>query len=108
MTTFDVPPTQLREARNAIMSALESAGAVASQYLATHQNIAAPGVFQGLTQNTSTNAAVSIESDLQRAVQHGIFLANGLAKTADFVEQNESDASNKICQVLNATSPTPF
>ena len=43
-----------------------------------------------------------------RAVQHGIFLANGLAKTADFVEQNEADAANKICQVLNATSPTPF
>lgn len=103
MSTFDVPPEQLRAARDAIIAALENAGAVATQYLSTHQNIAAPGVFQGLTQSTSTNTAVTIEADLQRAVRHGMFLADALGKTATFVEENEADAANKVREVLNAS-----
>ncbi|PIB75240.1 hypothetical protein CQY22_010280 [Mycolicibacterium brumae] len=101
-----MPPEQLRAARDAIMGALENAGAVAGQYLSTHQNIATPGVFQGLTSTSSTNTAMIVESDLQRALRHGLFLAGALGKSATYVEANESDSAAKVREVLNGPDPS--
>jgi ESAT-6 family protein len=97
-----VTSEQLRSVSNSITSALENARAIASQYLAEHENIM-NAAWAGGGAGASMNTAGQIEHDLAQANEAGMRLSSGLITAADMMDQHEADAAQTFNGFVGAS-----
>jgi uncharacterized protein YukE len=94
--TTQVTPELLRTTQQHIESALQTATAIANQYLHGHEDVVSVASWSGKASTTSLTTAAQIHHDLTQTITGGQRLAHGLGKTAMLFEQHEDDAAHGI------------
>lgn len=98
-----VTPDLLRTAQQHIESALQTATAIANEYLSSHEDILNVG-WAGQAGSTSLTTAGQINHDLQQVIAGGQRLAHGLGRAAMLMEHHEDDAAHGFTSLFNAGS----
>jgi uncharacterized protein YukE len=94
--TTTVSPELLRTTQQHIESALQTATAIANEYLSSHEDVVNVSSWSGGASTTSLATAGQINHDLQQTIAGGQRLANGLGRAATLMEHHEDDAAHGI------------
>jgi hypothetical protein len=86
----------LRTTQQHIESALQTATAIANDYLHGHEDVVNVSSWSGQASSASLVTAGQIHHDLTQTITGGQRLAAGLGKTAVLFEHHEDDAAHGI------------
>lgn len=104
MGTIVVTPSMLRQTATDLKNDMEHALAITNQYLADHENIVAPGLWQGGGAAASHGTAAQIHHDLQNVITGATRLAEGLNKAAVLMEAHEADSEHAFHALFGGQS----
>jgi|SRR5690625_1994483 len=94
MPAIVVTPAMLRHTAKDLRNDLENALVITNQYLTEHQNIMAPGLWQGDGVTASYTTAEKLSQDLQNVITGATRLSEGLDQAAVLMESHEADAAH--------------
>ncbi|KLO28620.1 WXG100 family type VII secretion target [Mycobacterium haemophilum] len=100
--TTVVSPELMRTSQQHIESALQTATAIANEYLSSHEDIVNVVSWSGKAGTTSLATAGQIEHDLQQIIAGGQRLAHGLGRASLLMEQHEDDAAHGIAGLFDS------
>jgi uncharacterized protein YukE len=92
----------LRTTQQHIESALQTATAIANEYLHGHEDVVNVSSWSGQASTASLATAAQIHHDLTQTITGGQRLAAGLGKTAVLFEHHEDDAALGIQSLFGA------
>ncbi len=99
--TTKVSAELLRTTQQHIETALQTATAIANDYLHSHEDVVNISSWHGDASTTSLATAGQIHHDLQQVITGGQRLAHGLGRAATLMEQHEDDASHGLRGVFD-------
>ncbi|CAJ1494499.1 hypothetical protein [[Mycobacterium] burgundiense] len=100
--TIDVPPEQLRETMNSVVSAIMQSGNLSNDCINLIQDLVGGGAFRGPAAVMAGQTMNEINEAMQKILTHGTALAEHLGDTADFMDNNEGDSAAQIQAVLGS------
>jgi uncharacterized protein YukE len=92
--TTKVSAELLRTTQQHIEAALQTATAIANEYLHGHEDVVNVSSWSGDASAASLATAGHIHHDLQQVIAGGQRLAHGLGRAATLMEQHEDDAAH--------------
>jgi uncharacterized protein YukE len=102
--TTKVSADLLRSTQQHIESALQTATAIANDYLHGHEDVVNVASWSGQASTTSLATAGQINHDIQQVIAGGQRLAHGLGRAALLMEQHEDDSAHGIRGLFDAGS----
>jgi hypothetical protein len=94
----------LRTTQQHIESALQTASAIANDYLHGHEDVVNVASWSGQASTASLATAGQIHHDLTQTLAGGQRLAAGLGKTAVMFENHEDDAAHGMQSLFGAAA----
>ena len=87
-----VTPELLRNTSQVLVTHMQTATAIAQQYLADQENVHSPTTWFGPGVVQSNMTASEVSADLQKVLMGGTRLAEGLNGAAALMESHEADS----------------
>src|ERR1700759_2720102 len=103
--TTKVSAELLRTTQQHIDSALQTATAIANEYLHGHEDVVNVSSWSGDASTASLATAGHIHHDLQQVIAGGQRLAHGLGTAATLMEQHEDDAAHGMRSLFGSATP---
>lgn len=92
--TIKVTPQMLRDTSNAIQANMEHAIGIGQGYVANQENVMNPSTWSGDAVVASHATAIEVQNDLNKVLNGGTRLAEGLKQAAALMEGHEADSSH--------------
>ena len=94
MADLKVTPEFLRNTARDIRNNMDHAMAIGQAYLSTQQNSMGSDMWSGGGADASNVTAIQVQDDLQKVLNGGTRLCEGLVQAAALIEAHEQDGSH--------------